>query len=482
MVSHRHAGHMTGCPSYVAVTVIDNVNLEELFRYDALVLCPPFFTITLTAPLQVPPSSRDQHGGHNAIHTFEVRLSDPARTHSVFLTYMKPWPRDTGITDDDSETVGVVTSDTESETVVGRRAAREAALMTSNESALFTLLACLVLVSICALMVTLVHADPSTVDGIRRLRSPLFSTLCCQPSTGSHGLHPYSYSYCNSYDNAQHRSGVSDCDDDIIMPPIPVPPPPNISSSTSGFSARTRDDSACRKRSNSAPFSSTNIRLLVFVYAVVWVVYSLAATFTTVSLAISALVHSDVDQMTSALDSFRSQCNSDATNWSVTSAIDLVRQIELRRQVSQLMERHEACTKHVDRMYTSWAKEIATGPCTYCRPVSKLENILQRRYTDRVTKYKRALGEYEIEMKRRLDEALRISAKKYTDYLQAVANNPWTTFMSTGLFNGTLVSATRRRHTGEHITDDGVASRFSAAFEVDEVTAVGNWVGHFWQR
>ena len=42
-------GHMSGCPAYLGVVINNRVQLEELFRYDLLILCPTDFNLTFKA-------------------------------------------------------------------------------------------------------------------------------------------------------------------------------------------------------------------------------------------------------------------------------------------------------------------------------------------------------------------------------------------------------------------------------------------------
>ena len=40
------AGRMSGCPAYLGVVINNRLELDELFRYDLLVLCPADFNLT----------------------------------------------------------------------------------------------------------------------------------------------------------------------------------------------------------------------------------------------------------------------------------------------------------------------------------------------------------------------------------------------------------------------------------------------------
>jgi len=70
------AGKMSDCPSYLGITINDRLQLEELIKYDLLVLCPPQFNVTFKLP----------NWGQRSTKTFDVHLRDCEQTHVVFLT------------------------------------------------------------------------------------------------------------------------------------------------------------------------------------------------------------------------------------------------------------------------------------------------------------------------------------------------------------------------------------------------------------
>lgn len=490
---------MTGCPSYVAITVINHADAEELFRYDALVLCPPSFNVTLRVPnsAHLAQLSRDYYG--DAATTFEVRLSDPVQTYSVYLTHIEL--RSNGdvaehdINDGDEDRVN-----RKSEAVVIRSTMSSSHELTqtssSSESTIFAVLAGVVLVSVIALTVTLIHVDPTTADGVRRLRSPLFDNIssCFRPTDTKPTLSPYGYSYCDSHDTCR-RSGAVENDDDVTASLPQVPPPPRAPTSSS---AARCNDGKQRKHYDShrlgfcASSSPSNIRVLILVYATLWIAYSLAATFTAVSFAIGVLVRSDVDRIRSASDNFRTRSDPQLlANQSIMSAVDRHRRSELRRHARQMTERHRACETHVDRLYAAWADEIdasttqSTGdPCTDCRRLSAVSKQLEQRYTDRANDYMKKLADYERTLRGRVDDALCQSVGKYNMYLKAVAESPWTSFVANSLLNGTLlpVSGGSTSQSESYVIHGGSDSSFGVAFEVDEVSVVHRWSNQFWQR
>ena len=72
------SGQMTSCPAYLGIKVIDRADLEELFRYDVIVFCPPTLNLTFSIP-----ASGSQEG-----KSFEVVLDDATVEHRIFLTYI----------------------------------------------------------------------------------------------------------------------------------------------------------------------------------------------------------------------------------------------------------------------------------------------------------------------------------------------------------------------------------------------------------
>jgi hypothetical protein len=492
----------------VAITVINHADAEELFRYDALVLCPPSFNVTLRVPnsahpLPLAPLSRDNTGGDAT--TFEVRLSDPVQTHSIYLTHIEM--RSNGYHDDSVEH-DVDDGDEEesvsrkSEAVVIRSTMSSSLESTqtssTSESTIFAVLSSVVLVSVIALTVTLIHVDPTTADGVRRLQSPLFGTSsssCFQPSARTPALPPYGYSYCDSRDTCR-RTGAADNDDEATASLPQVPPPPRAPTSSS---AARCDEGKQRKHHDSrglglcaSSSSPSNVRVLVLVYATLWIAYSLAATFTAVSIAVGVLVRSDVNRIRSTADNFRTRSDPQIlANQSIMSAVDRHRRSELRRHARRMIERHRACETHVDRLYAAWAgdidssmKALAGDPCTDCRRLSALSKQLEQRYTDRANDYVKKLTEYERTLRGRVDDALRQSVGKYNIYLKAVAESPWTSFVANSLFNGTLlpISDGSSRPLEPHVIHAGFDSSFGVAFEVDEVSVVHRWSNRFWQR
>lgn len=73
------SGRMSDCPAYLGITIASRLDLdEELFRYDALILCPTDFNLTFSVP------NWPQHFDK----AFDVRLQDAKRSHSIYLTQL----------------------------------------------------------------------------------------------------------------------------------------------------------------------------------------------------------------------------------------------------------------------------------------------------------------------------------------------------------------------------------------------------------
>ena len=46
-----YPGVMSGCPAYLGVVINNRIELDELFRYDTLILCPAEFNLTFKVRL-----------------------------------------------------------------------------------------------------------------------------------------------------------------------------------------------------------------------------------------------------------------------------------------------------------------------------------------------------------------------------------------------------------------------------------------------
>jgi len=499
---------MTGCPSYVAIAVVDRNEAEELFRYDALVLCPPSFNVTLRAPNLAPPTPSpywpdSTDNTPSTKKTFQVRLTDPVQTYSVYTTYVELCLSNVDDSEDDGGTQHEVRHDWKSEAVAVQTAGMglDQSLATSfDESVLFAALAGAILVSVGALSVTLAYADPTTADGVRRLRSTaLGSSSCCRPSTESCDLPAYGYSYCNSCEASTRREQHGNDEDFIASASVSISRNmTSVEAERYGDDTRSQKDGCscrfhCCASSNSKTSTSANTRLLVVVYVTLWVLYSCTATFTAVSFTIGALVRPELHRLQSASDSFRSLAASHVStaNQSSTVAIDRHRKNVLRRLACKVLERQRACTTHVDRLYTWWAADVdraslgvAGGSRAVCRPSSAIGHMLEQRYVDNVTNYAATVTEYERKFRSHVMESLHHSFDKYNAYLKSVADSPWVSFVSTSLFNGTLLPVAHDNARGQSINsvDEAKQLTIGEAFEVDEVASVDEWTSKFWQR
>lgn len=68
---------MSGCPAYLGITISDRSELEQLFRYDILIVCPAEFNLTFKVP----------NWGQQSHKTYDVSFQDPSKTYSVFATF-----------------------------------------------------------------------------------------------------------------------------------------------------------------------------------------------------------------------------------------------------------------------------------------------------------------------------------------------------------------------------------------------------------
>lgn len=70
-------GKMNQCPAYLGIIINNRLDLEELCRYDLLILCPAEFNVSFSIQRQYPTPS---------IVTFDVQLYDTTKNYSIFLT------------------------------------------------------------------------------------------------------------------------------------------------------------------------------------------------------------------------------------------------------------------------------------------------------------------------------------------------------------------------------------------------------------
>ena len=71
-------GKMSGCPAYLGVTINNRLDLEELFRYDFLILCPSEFNATFSVP----------NWGQEPDKTFDIHLQDSRKSYDIYLTHL----------------------------------------------------------------------------------------------------------------------------------------------------------------------------------------------------------------------------------------------------------------------------------------------------------------------------------------------------------------------------------------------------------
>ena len=67
---------MSDCPAYLGITINNRLELEELFRYDLLILCPAQFNLTFHVP----------NFGQNPDKTFDIQLEDAQKSYDIYLT------------------------------------------------------------------------------------------------------------------------------------------------------------------------------------------------------------------------------------------------------------------------------------------------------------------------------------------------------------------------------------------------------------
>ena len=71
-------GELTDCPGYLAITINDRLESEELFKYDLLISCPPHFNLTFALPTL----------GLRQDKAFDVVFFDAKTEYRVFLNFI----------------------------------------------------------------------------------------------------------------------------------------------------------------------------------------------------------------------------------------------------------------------------------------------------------------------------------------------------------------------------------------------------------
>jgi len=69
---------MSNCPAYLGVTINNRIELEELFRYDLVILCPTDFNLTFKIP----------NWGQHSEKTFDIHLEDATHSYDIYLTQL----------------------------------------------------------------------------------------------------------------------------------------------------------------------------------------------------------------------------------------------------------------------------------------------------------------------------------------------------------------------------------------------------------
>ncbi len=81
------SGRVSEVPGYIGVTINNRVDMEEIFRYDILVMERPVFNITFKVPNW---GVRTSHGGlrNDLNKTFDIHLEDAHKSYDIYLTHM----------------------------------------------------------------------------------------------------------------------------------------------------------------------------------------------------------------------------------------------------------------------------------------------------------------------------------------------------------------------------------------------------------
>ena len=79
------SGRMSACPAYLGVVINNRLELDELFRYDLLILCPADFNLTFKVTLKYRycPSLKYVHAN------FSVRLCYPTIEVFVWIDFSR---------------------------------------------------------------------------------------------------------------------------------------------------------------------------------------------------------------------------------------------------------------------------------------------------------------------------------------------------------------------------------------------------------
>ena len=433
---------MSDCPAHLAVTIIDLVLYDELFRYDLLILCPSTFNVSFRFPCVLTRSTQDL-----MTSSFDVHLSDASRSYHVYLTHVN---LRRSSYEEDSE---------RSEAIVFHRRVSVSTSSSWDHSLLFFVVAAVVVVL--AVLSAFIHADRDTRPArwIALTSAPAVNE--CRPSSSGAAR---TYHLCGN----GHVGRLSTLDQ-TRSPPV----------------FNVKHHCYCRP-TNGRPVrvvSTNRYRLLVCAYATLWVVTGFLATFNVFFYVVSVLVDADwryIAAMTGdgQTDMARVRRTVEA-NFSLK--IDVRGRDELRRYRDGVVERVHACRSHVDNTVRRTSAILATKSAHVSDVGSSIAALTAEQYTNRLAAYGARVDAFTAAFQSKLTSALGRIMRRYAAYVDSLVNNVWLRF-AVNLFNSTHQASPSSNHLKDYGLSNQAMASFGSFLDVDEVKQVEMWVLRFWQR
>jgi len=420
---------MSACPAYLYVSITDLVLYEQLFSYDLLVLCPTTFNVSFRFPI---PSTRD-----SMTSSFDVQLSDAARSHHVYLTQVDLLRL--GNDHDDDE---------RSQAVVFHRRVSPSTSSSWDHSWLFFVVA--VVIVALALLSAFLHAD-------RHLR-------------------PVPWIDLTSAAVNERRPSPSACTYHLCRNGHAGRPLPLDNSTASPFYR-------CSCRSAVHVVSRRRYRLLVCAYASLWVVTGLLATFNVFFYVVGVLVDRDWRRLaTMAGDGQAEMARVRRTAESNLSLlVDGHRRDELLRYRDGVVERARACRSHVDNTIRRTSATLASESAQVTDVGWSIAARTAEQSAGRLAAYGARVDAFTAEFQTKLSAAVGRTVRRYGTYVNSLVDSVWLRF-AVDVFNSTDRALSPSNHVNYYGHGDQAMARFGSFLDIDEVKQVEAWVVRFWQR
>lgn len=368
--------------------------------------------------------------------SFDVHLSDAAISHHVYLTHADLRQLSFSYNDDD---------DKRSEAIVFDRRVSASTSSSWDHTLLFSVVA--VAVIALSLLSAFIRADRHT-NAARWVAVKILPPAVneCRPST-SRAVCTYQL-YSNGH----------------------------IGRSTSVFC--NVPYSYCYHNGRSYRVISTKrYRLLVGIYATLWVVTGLLTTFNVFFYVVSVLVDPDWRYVAAItrdghadMSHFRRTVETNFSQFVVGHQHD-----ELRRYRNAVVERVHACRNHVDNTIHRTSAILATQSAAVSDIGWWIAAQTAERHVSRLTTYDVRIDAFTDAFESKLTAAVGRSLRRHRTYVNSLISNAWLRFAAD------IYNSTHQAPPPANLGIEAVAG-FGNFLDVDELKQVEAWVLRFWQR